>query len=70
MVIRSTAERKSIHKAIRLQDDEWAYSLVGSPDYMAPEVLTNKGYDLAVDYWSLGCIMFEFLSGNFEEKNI
>ncbi|KAF8977575.1 hypothetical protein BGZ46_007266, partial [Entomortierella lignicola] len=40
-----------------------AFSIVGSADYMAPEVLTNKGYDYGVDYWSLGCILFEFLCG-------
>ena len=30
---------------------------------MAVEMLTGKGYDLLVDYWSLGCILFESLSG-------
>ncbi|KAJ3207280.1 hypothetical protein HDU82_003900 [Entophlyctis luteolus] len=43
-------------------------SQVGSPDYMAPEVLTKcnngrGGYDLGVDWWSLGCILFEALCG-------
>jgi len=40
-----------------------AYSCVGSPDYMAPEMLKGRGYDESVDYWSLGCIAFEFLTG-------
>ncbi|KAG0345561.1 hypothetical protein BG004_003585 [Podila humilis] len=40
-----------------------AFSIVGSADYMAPEILASKGYDFGVDYWSLGCILFEFLSG-------
>lgn len=41
-----------------------AFSLVGSPEYMAPEILTNngEGYDHRVDYWSLGCILYEFLA--------
>lgn len=42
------------------------FSLVGSPDYMAIEVLVGEGktgYDLSVDYWSLGCILFETLCG-------
>ena len=30
---------------------------------MAPEILANKGYDFGVDYWGLGCILFEFLAG-------
>jgi serine/threonine protein kinase len=40
-----------------------AYSMVGSPDYMAPEILEGGGYDQRVDFWSLGCIIFEFLAG-------
>ncbi|KAG0329505.1 hypothetical protein BG000_012083, partial [Podila horticola] len=40
-----------------------AFSIVGSADYMAPEILTSLGYDYGVDYWSLGCILFEFLAG-------
>ncbi|KAF9346535.1 hypothetical protein BGX26_001935 [Mortierella sp. AD094] len=40
-----------------------AFSIVGSADYMVPEILTSKGYDYGVDYWSLGCILFEFLCG-------
>ncbi|KAF9424171.1 hypothetical protein BGZ94_008066 [Podila epigama] len=40
-----------------------AFSIVGSADYMAPEILASKGYDYGVDYWSLGCILFEFLAG-------
>ncbi|KAI8820183.1 kinase-like domain-containing protein, partial [Fimicolochytrium jonesii] len=61
---RSIADRRSIHKSLR-REDMLAYSLVGSPDYMAPEVLTNnqEGYGLAVDYWSIGCILFECLAG-------
>ena len=30
---------------------------------MAPEVLRGKAYTYSVDYWSLGCILFEFLAG-------
>ncbi|KAG0313445.1 hypothetical protein BGZ99_008892 [Dissophora globulifera] len=40
-----------------------AFSIVGSADYMAPEILASQGYDYGVDYWSLGCILFEFLCG-------
>jgi cell cycle protein kinase DBF2 len=34
---------------------------------MAPEVLTQNGggYNLAVDYWSIGCILFECLAGYY-----
>lgn len=40
-----------------------ANSVVGSPDYMALEVLEGKNYDCTIDYWSLGCMLFEALCG-------
>lgn len=36
-----------------------AYSTVGTPDYIAPEIFTGLGYSFDCDWWSLGTIMFE-----------
>lgn len=60
---RSMDDRRRMYKKLRESDVNYASSTVGSPDYMALEVLEAKSYDFTVDYWSLGCIMFESLVG-------
>ncbi|KAG9244783.1 kinase-like domain-containing protein [Calycina marina] len=60
---RSVAERREGYRSMREKDVNYAKSIVGSPDYMAPEVLKGDEYEFSVDYWSLGCMHFEALTG-------
>ncbi|KAL9639965.1 MAG: hypothetical protein Q9164_000594 [Protoblastenia rupestris] len=60
---RSAIERREGYRHLRDREVNYAKSIVGSPDYMAPEVLKGEQYDFTVDYWSLGCMLFEALSG-------
>lgn len=39
------------------------FSFCGTPDYMAPEMLTNRGYGAGVDFWATGIMLFELVSG-------
>ena len=38
-------------------------TLIGTPHYMAPEVILGKGYSFKVDFWSIAVCMYEFVCG-------
>lgn len=55
-----------------LKADNGLYSRVGTPLYLAPEIIKYEKYDYKADIWGLGCVCYQLagLTHPFEGKNI
>ena len=48
---------------------DYTSTIIGTPHYIAPEILQGKGYSLSCDFWSLGICMFEIFYGMYPFGN-
>lgn len=44
-------------------DGDSRHSMIGTAQYMAPEVIKGEDYDFSADWWSLGCVAYDMLTG-------
>lgn len=69
MIIRLNGYIKIIDFGGSKKIKDYAKTILGTPHYIAPEIIQGNAYDLSVDYWSLGITIHEIFYGHFPYGN-
>ncbi|KAF4075287.1 hypothetical protein AMELA_G00232790 [Ameiurus melas] len=62
-MLRRESSRMGVNSNTNDRHVNMTWTLCGTPEYLAPEVIQSKGHGRAVDWWALGVLIFEMLSG-------
>lgn len=52
-----------------MHKNEFTKTLVGTPHYMAPEIILGKGYSFSSDFWAIGVTLYQLFYGNLPFGN-
>ena len=63
LLIQTTGALKITDFGFAKQVQEKTWTLCGTPEYLAPEIIQSKGHGKPVDWWALGVLIFEMLAG-------